>query len=137
MLAEEARRGGLRSDVPEVTRRRTWRRHVLALRPCTRVKNDRAKLKIVYTAMHGVGEQLMLQVLAEPPGSHGDLVAEQAEPDGRVPHGRVSRTPKRRARWTCRSRSVRSVRADLVRRQRPRRRPPGGGRARDATGKLA
>jgi len=54
---------------------------ILGLRPTRQT----AELRIVYTAMHGVGGRLAMQVLGEAGFAHVAAVAEQQEPDGAFP----------------------------------------------------
>ena len=71
-------------------------------------------LRIVYTAMHGVGHRL-----AEPRLPTGRLRrrrrrADADRPRRRLPHRRASRTPRRRARWTASLALAREIKADLI-----------------------
>ena len=74
-----ARAEGLVRPVPPAVLQ-TYLEKVAALRV-----HHETGVRIVYTAMHGVGKRLIEQVLL--PAGHTDLhlVAEQAEPDGRFP----------------------------------------------------
>ena len=52
----------------------------------TRVHTDElAEVRVVYTPMHGVGRELVTEVLARAGHREVHVVAEQAEPDGRFP----------------------------------------------------
>lgn len=76
----EARARGLWVDVaPSVER--AYFDAILALRP-TKLT---AQLRIVYTAMHGVGGRFALQALAEAGFEHVTPVGAQQEPDGAFP----------------------------------------------------
>ena len=90
-------------------------------------------LRIVYTAMHGVGAPARRPGAAPRAGfGRPSRCAEQAEPDRRFPHGGLPQPRGARgARPGPRARRAASAR-DARPRQRPRRRPPRRGRARPA-----
>ncbi len=77
--AEAVQKGLWRDLGPEVER--AYVDAILALRPTKQV----AGLKLVYTAMHGVGGKLALQALREAGFTDVHPVKEQQEPDGRFP----------------------------------------------------
>ena len=65
-----------------------------------------ARFQIVYTPMHGVGGKLMRQAFDRAGFTNVAFVPEQAEPDGAFPTVAFP-NPRRRGRWTSRSRSAR------------------------------
>ncbi len=80
MSEADARAKGLWVDVPAAVER-AYLDAILGLRP-TKLTAD---LRIVYTAMHGVGGRLAMQVLWEAGFKNVTAVAEQQEPDGAFP----------------------------------------------------
>ena len=108
MAETEARAKKLWLDVPaSVTR--AYLDAILALRPTKKT----ADLKIVYTAMHGVGGALVTQVLKEAGFSQVSVVAEQFEPDGAFPTVRFP-NPEEKGAMDLSTALAQKVGADIV-----------------------
>ena len=104
----QARKKGLWWDIgPEVER--AYLDAILALRPTKQTAN----LKVVYTAMHGVGGALVKQALAEAGFTQLHLVAQQQQPAGNFPTVRFP-NPEEKGAMDLSSALAESTQADLV-----------------------
>ncbi|MCB9679426.1 MAG: phospho-sugar mutase [Alphaproteobacteria bacterium] len=101
--------GRIRSVPPEVGE--DYLKRVLALRVHAGAER-RARLKIVYTAMHGVGTATLQKVLGAA-GYRPILVASQAEPDGEFPTVRFP-NPEEPGALDLAIEKARSAKADLI-----------------------
>jgi phosphomannomutase len=108
MPEKEARAKGLWRDVPKALER-SYLDAILALRP-TRTTQE---LRIVYTAMHGVGGRWVAQALAEAGFTEFFTVAEQQEPDGRFPTVRFP-NPEEKGAMDLATRRAAQTNAELV-----------------------
>lgn len=108
MNEDEARRKGLFHDVKDAVTR-AYLDAILALRPTRQT----AGLSTVYTAMHGVGGALVLQVMKEAGFTAVTPVPEQQEPDGRFPTVRFP-NPEEKGAMDLSTALAKQVNADLV-----------------------
>ncbi|MBL8922150.1 MAG: phospho-sugar mutase [Myxococcaceae bacterium] len=108
MNEDEARRKALFHDVKDAVTR-AYLDAILALRPTRQT----AGLSTVYTAMHGVGGALVLQVMKEAGFTAVTPVPEQQEPDGRFPTVRFP-NPEEKGAMDLSTALARKVNADLV-----------------------
>jgi phosphomannomutase len=108
MPEEEARRKGLFHDVKDAVTR-AYLDAILALR----VSRQTDGLKVVYTAMHGVGGALVLQALKEAGFTDVAPVPEQQEPDGAFPTVRFP-NPEEKGAMDLSTALAQKVGAELV-----------------------
>jgi phosphomannomutase len=108
MPEEEARRKGLFHDVKDAVTR-AYLDAILALR----VSRQTDGLKVVYTAMHGVGGALVLQSLKEAGFTDVAPVPEQQEPDGAFPTVRFP-NPEEKGAMDLSTALAQKLGADLV-----------------------
>lgn len=102
---------GERIFVPPAAVREGWMTRVLA----TRVHADAAGtgLSVVYTAMHGVGKELLLALFSRAGWPSPTLVTEQAEPDAAFPTVAFP-NPEERGALDLALRTATAVGADLI-----------------------
>lgn len=103
-----AREKGLWKDVPQ-TLRQQYLDAILALRPTKKV----ADLSLVYTAMHGVGGEWVVEVLKQAGFAKVTPVAEQQEPDGAFPTVRFP-NPEEKGAMDLSTALAQKLNADVV-----------------------